>query len=338
MRTILICLFVLYLSALIITSTNVPVKKDQNKLVPLKNKNPKPLPADNAPPSNPKPLPVDMSHLSKSEKKVQKSPIFHKAPLHYYHDYLIERQKINPQIPLTTHYKNERRLRKQHYNLVGQIRKQREHLMFKANDIKHAALKDKNSRVKVEADATALQRRISQRHTALKYRIDHAMAWSTFYKDRLKINLKKMKTALPDVKVGQEKLIEFDRARSKFYQDQSEGLWKTLEGLRKEDTKKVNQLTNQIDKYSGEVLNLKMKLSQLTDHYLEKIKKLVNKDEVVMSTLKKMENLDNKRINNEKKEEEEAASGSLAAQETSPEDAAQKIQAEQEEGDMVINK
>jgi len=91
------------------------------------------------------------------------------------------------------------------------------------------------------------------------------------------------------------------------------GLWKTLEGLRKSDTKKVNELTDEIDKYSGEVLDLKMKLSQLTDHYLQKIKKLVSRDELVMSTLKKMEDIDNRRINNEKKEEEEAASGSLAA-------------------------
>lgn len=274
---------------------------------------------------------VNEKNLSKSERKVQKSPIFHQRPLHYYHLYLQDRTKINPHIKLGTHYVNERRARKEHYHLVDQIRELKEKLMFKANDIKHEAQKEKNDRVKIITEATALQRRISQRHTALKYRIDHAMAWSTFYKKRLQRNRKKIMTALEDEKAGYEKLIEFDRSRSAFYLTQSENLWKKLEGLRRTDTKKVNNLSDKINEYTGKVLDLKMKLSQITDHYLQKIKRLVAKDENIMSNLKAMESLDDQRIKNEKEEEEKAAHGSLASSEKTQEDAAQKIEAEEEQ-------
>jgi len=129
-------------------------------------------------------------------------------------------------------------------------------------------------------------------------------------------------TALEDEKAGYEKLIEFDRSRSAFYLTQSENLWKKLEGLRRTDTKKVNNLSDQINKYTGKVLDLKMKLSQITDHYLQKIKRLVARDESIMSNLKAMESLDDQRIKNEKEEEEEAAHGGLASSENTQEGAA----------------
>lgn len=125
---------------------------------------------------------------SKPEKKVMGDDTFHKPPLYYYREYLTDRSSINPNIPLTTHYANERQLRLLHYQYLSKIQKLKEKQQFNMNDYSHEILKNENEKVMLQDRLKFLQRRISQRQTAIKFQIDHNYAWKTFYLQRMRVN------------------------------------------------------------------------------------------------------------------------------------------------------
>lgn len=253
--------------------------------------------------------------LTKPERKVVKSPIFHRRPLYYYEQYMEERTKISPTVPLTQHYKNERKLRIDHYDLLDQMQKLKEQLQFNSNDIKHEMLKANNSKVRIEDRGNALEKRIAQRHTACKFQIDHDMAWSTFYQQREKLNQSKLLVALPDEKAGLEKLVQFDKERSAFWMDQAKEMYQTLTQLRSKDSAEVEELTDQVKNLDSNIVKLSMKLNAVNDAAMRKIKNLEEKDNEVLKTLANDEILDKQRIHNEQVEAKASRHGGLAERE-----------------------
>ena len=241
--------------------------------------------------------------LTKAEKTVIKNDIFHKPPLFYYREYVEDRVKINPKLPLKEHYARERALRKKHYSYLDQINKLRQELQFHTNDIKHSILKSENAAVKELDLEHGLNLRIAQRHTAVKFQIDHDIAWKTFYEFRMKINEKKLLTAMPDQLEPLNKMIAFDKERSAFYESAAEEQWEQFKELKEDDNEKSQDMNDDVNSLANKILKMKMQLHLEASKLLRKIHGVEKQDGIVMNALKADEVLDMARVSHEQNEQ-----------------------------------
>jgi len=139
--------------------------------------------------------------LNTQESKVVQSPVFHQPPLFYYRLYKSQRLKPNTKVPLQKHYKNERKLRVKHYEILKQIRAMKQKTLFATKDLERSIEASENHLVKLKVDQSSLRLAISERETGIKFSINHNWMWRKYYQDRMKINQEKLNKAqqvMPD--------------------------------------------------------------------------------------------------------------------------------------------
>merc|ERR1712151_467845 len=150
--------------------------------------------------------------------------------LKYYHRYEKNHgQKINPNVPLHQHYKNERNLRKQADRIKDEIARAIQQAGFRIREVEHQIIAIKNEVNKARASRDAVVRMAEQRENSVKEEINHDEKFKELYQQRLKKNEARDKTALPDQRAALDKLIDFDEQRIAFWKKEEDRQQKILE-------------------------------------------------------------------------------------------------------------
>lgn len=232
----------------------------------------------------------DMNSLE--ELKVESSPVFQHAPLYYYHKFVREHNKVKKNVPLKEHYANERRLRIERDNNLNQIDRLRRQRGFLKRDIEHEGLKLENEEVKEKEALHNVNKIATQRETAVKFEINHDEMWKKYYDKRLKINQGKLVHALPDQVPGLNKLEANDHQRISFYTEAANEQWQLLNNLKARNSSQSTALENSIDRLENQITEVHLKGSEKERHLENGIRKLQEKNQPIIETLKSDVKLD----------------------------------------------
>jgi len=107
--------------------------------------------------------------------------------LKYYHRYEKNHgQKINPNVPLHQHYRNERHLREQANGVKDEIEKTLQQAGFNVRELKHKIIRIKNNVNKDRAIRNGVLRMSQQRENSVKEEINHEEKFKELYEQRLR--------------------------------------------------------------------------------------------------------------------------------------------------------
>lgn len=123
------------------------------------------------------------------ELKIENNPVFKKAPLFYYHQFMKVHNQVNKNVPLKQHYVNERSFRKERDNLQGQQNKVEREKLFAYKDNEHEIQTIKNKIVKAKFALNNTNKIFSQKETAVKFEINHDEMWKVYYTKRYLFHL-----------------------------------------------------------------------------------------------------------------------------------------------------
>jgi len=135
----------------------------------------------------------------------------------YFHRYEATRGVPNKEVPLQQHYINERALRKKSYKLKDELSDYDREASMQTRELKHKANFERNKALRFISLLNAQKRLYLQKEAALKDEMNHEEKAREFYENRLKINDKSERTALPDQRAEFQKLARFDRDEVKHY-------------------------------------------------------------------------------------------------------------------------
>ena len=156
-------------------------------------------------------------------------------------------------IPLKSHYGNERRLRLKRNAIQDHLDELERDEGFKQRDFDHEVLGKENKMIKVKAELKNIDKIATQRSTAVEFEINHDEMWRKYYLMRKKINLKKKSHAYPDQLPGLENLIKNDDARAAFYFKAANEQWEALNNIRAKKSSADAKVKNQIGRLANEI-------------------------------------------------------------------------------------
>ena len=221
--------------------------------------------------------------------------------LKYYHRYeKLHGAVINPNIPLTQHYANERKLRQKADHIKDEITHLKHETGFEERDLDRKVLGLKNEENSLKSGLKA-DNRIAQQHMqAIKYDINHQERFRELYSDRLKHNTEKLKHALPDQVPALNELVKFDRERVKHWLEGENKNQGSLEVAVEKNLKEKAEVENHVAELEAKIVGLKAQVDNVKERAKFEVGNLESKEHSAEKLIEQDEDLDSQRRENEK--------------------------------------
>ena len=215
------------------------------------------------------------------------------APLHYYNKYELNHGTlINPKIPLTKHYSNEREERKADYKLKDEIRKLKEETHFKLLDMERHILELQNKFDDLKNEVNGNVREDDQKTMAIEEQINHDEKFKEMYNQRLEENSHKEKTALPDQVPVYKKLMKFDENREEHWLHDEKHQQKDLDHLKEKTVLKNAEDRQKMANKEEKINRIKSQEKALARNEGFKKQELSDKQKDARARLHAMKDLD----------------------------------------------
>ena len=219
--------------------------------------------------------------------------------LTYYHKYEQNHgQKINPNVPLTKHYSNERKLRDQSDKLKDELQKTIQESGFAERNDEHQVVALKNQENRLKSQRTANFRIAHQREQSIKEEINHDEKFKELYQQRLAKNEKRVASALPDQRVALAKLIAFDKERIAVWKNTENKYQGVLENTLGKDLQSGISIEKKVASLQGKIGEIRAKISTLQNRETFKVARISEKLNNIEKVIAQDIALDKKRSGN----------------------------------------
>lgn len=230
--------------------------------------------------------------------------------LYYYHKFEKKHSFVPKQnVPLNTHYSNEKKIREELYKLENKVNKLKRKEGFKVRDLKRATLAAENSLAKIESTKKADDKVHEQREEAIKEQINHEERFREKYQKRFLRNHKKLAKALPDQEPEFMALEAFDNTRVQDFRKEEAADQVKLNEQRRKDMNEKATAQNQESHLEGEIEQQKTTLKTMKESFQFKIEALEAKEAELKQMTNSEANLDATRRGNEAEEAKRAQEG-----------------------------
>ena len=220
--------------------------------------------------------------------------------LYYYHKFEKKHGWTpNANIPLGTHYNNEKMIRKHLYKLEARVQHMRRQEGFKERDLKRAILADQNKLATNEAVAKADNRLHNQKEEAIKEGINHNEKFKEKYQKRFLKNHDKLAHANPDQEAEFLELENFDQSRVDALKADLANEQQRLNKQKRLDMESKGSEEQKNSHLEGQIGQEQAALKSLRDSYTFKLVDMEGQIEQLKEMVDAEANLDAERVNTE---------------------------------------